>query len=113
MTLISLSKSLNTRDTNTLSRNYSPPANVKAIRHTQQVVAILLRPSEETLEITRRLDAILSVLLESMQVEGKKPTIKKQIRLLHQAGLRPSEIARILGKTQPYVNSVLAHSREG
>lgn len=68
---------------------------------------------KELLEITRRLDAILNVLLESMQVEGKKPTMIKRILLLRKAGLRPSEIGRILGKTQPYVNAVLAHYREG
>jgi len=63
-------------------------------------------------EIVRRLDAILNILLESMQVEGTKPTIRKRINLLHESGLRPSEIARILGKTQPYVTSVLAHSKK-
>lgn len=70
------------------------------------------RDKDDVLEITRRLDAILNVLLESMPVEGKKPTIRKRIRLLREAGLRPSEIGRILGKTQQYVNSVLAQSKE-
>lgn len=74
------------------------------------LLVIQLRTSEDTLAITRRLDAILNVLLESMLFEGKRPTIRIRIRLLRQAGLRPSEIGRILGKTQQYVNSVLAQS---
>lgn len=75
-----------------------------------ELLVIQLTLSEETLAITRRLDAILNVLLESMLFEGKKPTIRIRIHLLRQAGLRPSEIGRILGKTQQYVNSVLAQS---
>jgi hypothetical protein len=58
----------------------------------------------EIREVTRRLDAVLSVLLETVQAEGKKLSLAKRVEILHTAGLRPSEIARILGKTATYVN---------
>jgi hypothetical protein len=58
-------------------------------------------------EVIRKLDAILAVLLESMVEDEKKVSITKRIWLLHTSGLKPSEIARILGKTPTYVNVVL------
>jgi len=58
-------------------------------------------------DVIKKLDAILAVLLESMTEDGKKASMTKRIRLLHTSGLRPSEIARILGKTSAYVNVVL------
>jgi hypothetical protein len=59
--------------------------------------------SLEVKEIVKRLDAILNVLLESSPAEGKKLPMSRRVQLLYQAGLRPSEIARILGKTPTYV----------
>jgi len=58
-------------------------------------------------DVVRKLDAILAVLLESMVENGKKASVTKRIKLLHTSGLKPSEIASILGKTQVYVNVVL------
>ncbi len=59
--------------------------------------------SPELKEIVKRLDAILNVLLESSPAEGKKLPMSRRVQLLYQAGLRPSEIARILGKTPSYI----------
>jgi len=61
-----------------------------------------------TKEITKRLDAMLNVLLESVERDSKRIPMGKRVELLHLAGLRPSEIARILGKTSGYVNVELA-----
>jgi hypothetical protein len=58
----------------------------------------------DTRDITRRLDAMLNVLLESVHEDGKSISMAKRVEMLHTAGLRPSEIARILGKTATYVN---------
>ena len=58
----------------------------------------------ETEEITRRLDAILNILLESVERDTKKLSMARRVEILHTAGLRPSQIARILGKTSTYVN---------
>lgn len=66
----------------------------------------------EVKEITKRLDAIASILLESMNVEGKKPSMRKRIELLHAAGLKPTEIARIVGRTSMYVNVVLSQRKK-
>jgi hypothetical protein len=58
----------------------------------------------DTQEITKRLDAVLHVLMESAAPEGKKLPMSKRVKILYEAGLRPTEIARILGKTPTYVN---------
>jgi hypothetical protein len=58
----------------------------------------------DTKDITRRLDAMLNVLLESAHEDGGSISMAKRVEMLHTAGLRPSEIARILGKTATYVN---------
>ncbi|MGD0477738.1 MAG: hypothetical protein ABSB29_06190 [Nitrososphaerales archaeon] len=55
-------------------------------------------PREATDPITTRLDAIIRLM-----VEGKNPkneegiTVPDAVRVLYSAGLRPTEIARILG----------------
>ena len=53
---------------------------------------------QEDREIIKRLDAILSVLLEMVPAEGKKMSTSRRIESLHNAGLRPSEIARVLAR---------------
>ena len=66
----------------------------------------------EVKEITKTLDAIASILLEFMNVEGKKPSMRKRIELLHASGLKPTEIARIVRRTSMYVNVVLSQRRK-
>jgi len=58
----------------------------------------------ETKDITKRLDAILNVLLESALVEGKKLSVARRVAILHGVGLKPSEIGQILRKTPAYVS---------
>ena len=65
------------------------------------------KDDDDIKDITKRLDAILAVLLESMNEDAKKASITKRIRLLHASGLRPSEIAHVLGKTTAYVSNIL------
>jgi len=48
-------------------------------------------------EILKRLDTIVFLLLELKDKEGKMP-LKEKIRLLNDAGLDYTQIARVLGK---------------
>jgi hypothetical protein len=53
----------------------------------------------DTWQLSKRLDAIINILLETTRVDGKPLPIAKRIQILHASGLRPVEIARILGKS--------------
>ena len=57
-------------------------------------------------DIVRRLDAIISLLAQD---EGR--TIRGSILALSNAGLRPVEIARILGKEQATVRGELSRAK--
>jgi DNA-binding CsgD family transcriptional regulator len=60
----------------------------------------------ERSDVVRRLDAIISLL---SQVEGR--TVRQSILALSRAGLRPFEIARILGKEQATVRGELSRAK--
>ncbi len=50
-------------------------------------------------EAVKRLDAIINILFENSGPQGKPTPIVRRIEILRAAGLRPIEIARILGKS--------------
>ncbi len=58
-------------------------------------------------EITRRLDAVIALLAQPSESKTAK------IVILRNAGLRPTEIARILGKPLSYVTATLAMAKKG
>jgi DNA-binding CsgD family transcriptional regulator len=60
----------------------------------------------ERSDVVRRLDAIIGLLA---QVEGK--TVRQSILALSNAGLRPFEIARILGKEPATVRGELSRAK--
>jgi len=57
-------------------------------------------------EITKRLDAIIALLAQP----GER-RVGKSIGVLRSAGLRPTEIGRILGKPLSYVTATLAMAK--
>ena len=61
--------------------------------------------------LMKRLDTCIALLLQIVEREGRKLSAKDQIRTLHSLGLRPVEIASVLGKTQSYVNKELVGIR--
>jgi len=66
----------------------------------------------KTLDIVRRLDVIISLLLRGIQQDGRELTLREQIRILGDLGVRPIEIAGILGKTPSFVNKELSIGRK-
>jgi DNA-binding CsgD family transcriptional regulator len=70
------------------------------------------RNEEEIWQITKRLDAILNVLLEIASTPSKPITSTKKIAILYSAGLRPIEISKILGKSLSYVTKELTRMRK-
>jgi hypothetical protein len=62
--------------------------------------------------LMKRLDICIALLLQIVEREAPKLSAKDQIRTLHSLGLRPVEIASVLGKTQSYVNKELVGIRK-
>jgi hypothetical protein len=63
-------------------------------------------------EIVRRLDVLINVLLETGGKDGNPVSMVTRIKILHQAGMRPIEVAKILGKKMTYVNKELSRLRK-
>jgi hypothetical protein len=64
------------------------------------------------LQVVKRLDAIINIILETTKLDGKRLSDAKRIELLHTAGLRPIEISRILGKSLSNVGVQLSLMRK-
>lgn len=67
---------------------------------------------EDTYQVAKRLDAIINILLETARLNGKPLPVAKQIELLHRSGLRPVEIAKILGKSLANISVQLGHMKK-
>ncbi len=67
-----------------------------------------MKPDEDT--TNRLLKAMIAVLLRT---RDHQMPLKQQIAMLNGVGLRPSEIAEILGKTSTHVNKELSGLRRG
>jgi hypothetical protein len=71
------------------------------------------KPRQNTLDdVVKRLDALLNVTLRLPLAEDKTLSMKSRVKILHEIGLRNSEIARILGRSQFYVGVVLSEIRK-
>ena len=64
-----------------------------------------------TLESTNKLLKVIIALLLREKVE-QTLKLKQQIAILDDLGLRPSEIAEILGRTSTYINKELSGIRK-
>jgi DNA-binding CsgD family transcriptional regulator len=52
----------------------------------------------------KRLDALLNIILETTKLNDKELRVMDKVRMLSGSGLRPVEIARILGISVNQVN---------
>jgi hypothetical protein len=68
--------------------------------------------SDSELESTNRLlRVIISIMLRP--ASERPTTLRQTIEVLSGLGLRPTEIAKILGRTETYVNKELSGLRKG
>jgi len=63
-------------------------------------------------DLVKRLDTIINILLETARPNGKEIRISKRIEILRDAGLRPAEISKILGKSLSHVTKELVLIRK-
>jgi hypothetical protein len=67
---------------------------------------------EELLEnINKSLEVIIGLLLRGLP-DSDTAHVRGRILMLRDLGMRPREIARVLGKTENHINVVLSHSRK-
>ena len=69
--------------------------------------------STEIAEVSRRLNIVIALLLRSLPSAGESISLREQIHLLSDLGVRPKDIAEILGRTQAYVGKELSSLRKG
>lgn len=62
--------------------------------------------------VIKRLDAMISLLFEIMEKEGRKLSVRDKILILHSVGLQSSDIARIIRKSAVHVSKELSISKE-
>ena len=69
--------------------------------------------NKEFAELNKRLGVMIALLLRTIPTEGSSMSLREQISLLSEIGVRPKDIAEFLGRTQTYVNKELAGLRKG
>jgi hypothetical protein len=67
----------------------------------------------ELVELNKRLGVVIALLLRAIPKSGDGMSLRDQVQLLTDLGVRPKDIAEILGRTQTYVNKELASLRKG
>lgn len=67
---------------------------------------------DELKTISQRLGVVIALLLKAAPVSGDRPSLRDQVQTLSELGMRPKDIAEILGRTQTYVTKELAGLRK-
>lgn len=54
--------------------------------------------------VNKKLEVMIAILLKLLNKNGKELSLREQIALLNDLGVRPIDIARILGRDPRYIN---------
>lgn len=68
--------------------------------------------NKEVFELNKRLGVVISLLLRMVPREGPGISLKEQVKLLDNLGMRPRDIANILGRTPTHITKELAGLRK-
>jgi len=68
--------------------------------------------NEAIVAINERLGIVIAILLKMLQKGKDGISLRDQVHLLSDVGVRPKEIAEILGRSQTYVTKELASLRK-
>ncbi len=66
---------------------------------------------ESLQEVSRRIEVIIALLIRTRHPERVSVPLREQVWTLHELGLKPSQIAQILGRSSSYVNKELSGLR--
>ena len=64
------------------------------------------------LELNKRLGVVISLLLRMVSKDRSVISLKEQVKVLDDLGMRPRDIADILGRTATHINKELAGLRK-
>jgi hypothetical protein len=67
---------------------------------------------DDLLEVNKRLGVVIALLLKSLPKEAVGFSLREQVRVLSELGVRPKDIADILGRTPTYVTKELSGIRK-
>jgi DNA-binding CsgD family transcriptional regulator len=65
----------------------------------------------EIAEVNKRLGVVIALLLKNIPAGKEGMSLRDQVQLLAELGMRPKDIADILGRTQGYVSKELVSLR--
>ncbi len=71
-----------------------------------------VRTNDLLLELNNRVGVMISLLLRMVQQDKSSISLKDQIQILNNLGLRPRDIAAILGKTPTHISKELVGIRK-
>lgn len=63
-------------------------------------------------ETNKRLGIVIALLLKALPRAGDNLSLRDQVQLLSDLGMRPKDVAEVLGRTSTYVNKELAGLRK-
>jgi len=66
----------------------------------------------ELQELNKRLGVVIALLVRALPKGKDGLSLREQVELLAELGVRPKDIAEILGRTQTYVGKELASLRK-
>ena len=69
--------------------------------------------NEELIKITKRLDILINILLNKIDLSESSVKDKDKIELLNNLGLTITEIAEITGKSRQNIDVVLRRLKQG
>ncbi len=67
---------------------------------------------DDLLEVNKRLGVVIALLLKALPKGAEGGSLRDQVRLLSELGVRPKDIAGILGRTPTYVTKELSGIRK-
>lgn len=63
-------------------------------------------------DVNHRLEVIIALLVRSVPKDADATSLRNQVQILSELGMRPKDIARTLGRSQTYVGKELASIRK-
>jgi hypothetical protein len=66
---------------------------------------------DHSAETTKRLGVVIALLLRTLPKSGDSLSLRDQVQLLSDLGMRPKDIAEIVGRTSTYVSKELVGIR--
>jgi len=71
-----------------------------------------MKPDNDSSDVSKRLGVVIALLLRTTPTNADVMSLRDQVKTLSELGMRPKDIAEILGRTQGYVSKELVSLRK-